>query len=621
MRDASCRLVTVLFDMLDELGIPPGRLVEGTGVSLEELRDEKNWLAWGDLSAIVERAAQLVGGEENLQEMACRYMFTTSGNWNFTIISRALSGPKPLYRALARWIAPQLFSMVEFRYEDLEGNRLRMHLSYDERYPVMPHLEQMISATLIGLPTQLGLPRSSVTCEVDGRSLVFTVLTPPSRSLVAYLLRVVRAVFAPGSLTRELESQAASLEARYAELLVVRKREEQASQAKSRFLALISHELRTPINGILGTAQLMEDTALTPDQEALVASNRASAAHLMELIEGILDFTRLHAGEVEPVVEDFDLTAVLAERIDRARPALEAAGDAGLLQSPPGPLWVRGDRGRLVKVLDSLLDNAARYTRCGMVRLSARPPERPGDHWLIEVADNGEGMTGEVLSHLFEPLRRGDESMTRPHGGLGLGLAVVRHSVEVMGGEVTCESAPGLGTRMRLSLPLQPAAAPPGVALRPAAAPAPVGAPAQAPAPPAARPGGAPLVLIVEDNPVNQMVISRMVSKLGYRVQLAEDGAKGLERYARSGAAVVLMDLQMPVMDGYEATRRIRTLEAERGWPRAPIFAVTAHAMDSDRRLALEAGVDRYLTKPVERELLEAVLQEVAPIEALRASA
>jgi len=598
MADASCRLLTVLFDVMDEVGTPHEALVEGTGLNLDYLRDEGNWITWDELVLIGQRSSSFAGGDDALRERATRMMMRTSGYRSLTAITQVLAGPKSLYKATARWVSSQLFSMVHWRYEDVDENRLRMHLSYDDRYEVMPQLAVLVGATMVALPTMLGMPRAMVTSEVRGRELTFHVHVPPSKSIWARILRLFRALFAPDSLTWELERQALTLEQRNLELEAARVREEQASTAKTRFLATISHELRTPMNGILGSAQLLEKMVLTAEQAELVSANRASAAHLMALIESILDFNRIYAGDVELTAEAFDLRELLEARLSTAGPWLRDGGNRARLLMPDGEWTVCADRAWLARALDALLDNAARFTQHGEVTLRAEAPEGFEDCWTISVEDTGQGMSAARFAQAFAPLSQGDDSLTRAHGGLGLGLALVRHAVESMGGHVGGDSEEGNGTRIWLSLPMPSAPTPATRAA--AAAPAPLAADAVR-----------PCILIVEDHPVNQLILRRLLDAMGYRSEVASDGAEGVERYREGSYAAVLMDCQMPVMDGHTATRHIRALESTDARGRVPIIAVTAHAMDTDRRSALDAGMDRYLTKPVLRETLQVTLDEL----------
>ncbi len=595
MSDASCRLIGVLFDMLDERGVPREAILRGTELELATLTDERGWIAWDDLCTVVQNTTEIVGGLDALEEEALRLLFGSASNRGFTRITRVLASPRALYRAFPRWIVPQLFSMLTVEREELGETHVRFVSRYDARYRELPEQARLIRATLTGLPTVLGLPRARVVMSCRGRECVYDVYHPASRTLLSRLVRVWQALFAPDSLTRELETQAANLMASNRELALAREREERASRAKSRFLSLISHELRTPLNGILGTVTIMLDTALSPRQRELVASNRASAAHLSELIDTILGFTELYEGEAELRRRSFSLGELMRARVARWEGVAAARGTRLSASWPPEVGLLLGDADRIGGALDHLLSNAVGFTRGGTITASVRLAE---GGVCFEVSDTGCGMSPELQRRAWEPLVRGDDSMTRDRDGLGLGLAMVRHAAELMGGAVHCRSAEGEGTTIGFTLPLE-------------------GVPADGELPEleldedwGARNQPA-RVLIVEDHPVNQMILRRMVCSMGFDVEVASDGREGVDRYTAGDYDAVLMDCQMPVMDGHTATRHIRRYEASEAQRRVPIIAVTAHALDSDRRQALAAGMDRYLTKPVDRTELQQTLSDL----------
>ena len=704
MSDASCRLVSVLFDMLDEVGVPHSALTDGSSMDPEMLRDERNWITWAQMCVLLRRTSVFVGGNDNLRSMCTRLLFQSSGNRSMTRLVQAFTGPKALYRAQARWISKQLFSMITWRYEDVGPGRLRMHLTYEAPYEVMPQLPFMVGATLVGLPTILGLPEAVVHAETEGRHVTFHVQVAASRSIFAKLKRTFRALFAPNSLVAELEEQARNLESRFVELREAQESAEQASRTKSQFLANISHELRTPLNGILGTAQLLSDQQLDPAQLGLIDTNRSSAEHLLSIIDRILEFTELGTEEITLEEAPFDPVEVVDEVVQALRPQLRAARNRLVVSAPDVSWTVQGDRARVSRVLEALIDNATRFTEDGEIQVRVLAPGAGGKTWVFEVRDDGVGMDDDTLATVFAALTQGDNSMTRRHGGIGLGLSLAYRLVQAMGGTITCESTLGHGTHVWFSAPLEvvgqhPApglARPPEVALactngavrdlmaelltrggvnhkvfmvddplgafaagdgarvvltdseavsrrldqdHPDLPHRPVGpvysaaalrdvlaSVASEPLPItrcANRPGhhadavaelpvreGVPIVLIVEDSLVNRIVIAQMVERLGYETRVAVDGREGFHAFCESGADVVLMDIQMPVMDGHECTRRIRAYERERGG-HVPIVAVTAHALQAERVRAQEAGMDRYLTKPVDLSTLRETLHSV----------
>ena len=367
------------------------------------------------------------------------------------------------------------------------------------------------------------------------------------------------------------------------------------SAVKSQFLATMSHEMRTPLHGILGTVRLMQDEGVPPLLRDRLDLVDRSGQHLLELINDILDFSKTEAGQLRLQPAPFDLHSLLEEVLELSASAARDKGLALQLESPfTDAVWQSGDAQRMRQVMINLVGNAIKFTDRGSVTLVA---VRDGDRIRLDVRDTGIGIEADAHSRVFEPFQQVDNSYSRRYGGTGLGLTISRELARAMGGDITCTSAPGQGSTFTLELPWRPCEAP---------------APVQAAGPVVE----APLqghVLLAEDNAVNVLVARSMLKGLGLDVAVAADGAEALERYLAMRPAVVLMDCHMPRMDGFEATRRIREEESNRGLPRVPVIAVTANALQDDRDRCLDAGMDDYLAKPFTAAELRALLVRHLP--------
>ncbi len=377
---------------------------------------------------------------------------------------------------------------------------------------------------------------------------------------------------------------------------------EAASQAKSVFLASMSHEIRTPMNGVLGMLQLLQTTPLTPEQQGLIRTAEQSATATLQIIGDILDLSKVEAGKVELESLPFDLPELVREVWGSLNMRASMKGLLlGLRVDGDVPQWVTGDAGRLRQILINLVGNAIKFTEAGSVTIQVirRPDPPDGDPANIEISirDTGIGIATDAQERLFAPFSQADTSTTRRFGGTGLGLAISRSFVELMRGRLWVSSEEGKGSDFRFTVALPEAS-------RSAGAEASRGAEG---ADPGRYEGRA---LVVEDNVVGQRVAQLMLERLGFTVDVARNGAEAVEKTAATHYMIVLMDCQMPVMDGFQATREIRRRESESGTRHLPIVALTANVQPSDVEDCLESGMDAYLSKPVRKEALYRALRE-----------
>ena len=378
------------------------------------------------------------------------------------------------------------------------------------------------------------------------------------------------------------------------QLIAARVQAEQANRAKSAFLANMSHEIRTPMNAILGLNHLMRRAGATPQQSERLAQIDTAGQHLMSIINDVLDLSKIEAGGVTLEIATFDVAAVLENVASLIAESARSKGLAVEVAGPSAPARVSGDPTRLRQALLNYAANAVKFTDRGKITLRA-DVQQDGADWLLlrfSVSDTGAGIAPENQSRIFDTFEQADASTSRKHGGTGLGLAITRRLAQLMGGDVGVDSSPGVGSRFWFTARVLRAQ----------------GAIAGAPALDAidaerqlrSRHRGT-RVLVVEDNEVNRVIVREMLVGLGISVDTAADGRDALALARTHRYSLVLMDLQMPEIDGLEATRRMRELP---GWASIPIVALTANVFDEDRRACEAAGMTDFLSKPIDARAL-----------------
>ena len=379
---------------------------------------------------------------------------------------------------------------------------------------------------------------------------------------------------------------------------------EAANRAKSEFLANMSHEIRTPMNGIIGMTALALDGPLTPPQAECLDTIRGQAESLLTIVNDILDFSKIESRRVELESVPFTLAHALDEVV---KPLAMRARQKGItLSSAIGagvPSRIVGDPVRLKQIVSNIVSNAVKFTEQGSVALEVSAGRDAEGRLMLHlvVTDTGIGIPAEKLAAIFEPFRQVDGSMTRRFGGTGLGLAIASTLVELMGGRIQVDSTPGRGTTFHVTMPA--AAAADNVQTESA-----VSAAVAASARRAAAPARPARILVAEDNIVNQRVAAALLTKRGHTVTVVNNGREAVDAMQRERFDLVLMDVQMPEMDGFEATAAIRRMEQDTG-RRVRIVAMTAHAMSGDRENCLAAGMDDYLSKPIDQRTLYAVVE------------
>jgi PAS domain S-box-containing protein len=480
------------------------------------------------------------------------------------------------------YASPSVHQILGYDAEDLIGRPLADYIADQDR----AHVQRALAVLLASAPETSHAfefrVRHGDGCPVHTECLAGNLLSNPAVGGIVVNLRD----------TTERNRVAA-------EVALARDQAVEASNMKSAFLANVSHEIRTPMNGVIGMNELLLGTNLDDEQRAYATQVARSSEHMLTIITDILDIAKIETGKIELHIAEFDLR----ETVEQAcMPAILEA-QAKRLQfdleiDPRLPPRVRGDAARVHQILLNLVYNAVKFAENGTINVRIAPPDS-GDADIIrfEVTDTGIGIEPAQLDRMFEPFVQADVSMTPQYGGSGLGLAIAKDLVERMHGTIDAHSTPGSGSTFAFEIALPHAGelpAPTSHTRDVHLAPWPAGS-------------TAPLILVAEDSPVNRLVAVSLLERCGFRAHAVNDGLEALVALATTRYDAVLMDCQMPVLDGYEATQELR--RREHGTDHTPVIAMTAHAMLGDRERCLDAGMDDYLTKPIRHTDLSATLR------------
>jgi PAS domain S-box-containing protein len=424
--------------------------------------------------------------------------------------------------------------------------------------------------------------------------VVISALHDPAGKLVGF-----------GKVTRDISQQVAAEES----LKQARDQAQEASRLKSQFLANMSHEIRTPMNGIMGITEILMRSELTDKQRQILKTLRDVGSSMLAVINDILDFSKVEAGKLSLQSEEFSLEEIVGGiREMFAAEADTSENEFVISVSPAIPAIVIGDAGRLRQVLINLIGNAIKFTNKGKVRLTVDVNTISENDLLADfrVIDDGIGISKEQIACLFEPFVQGDGETTRKYGGTGLGLSISKSLVELMQGQIGAESELGKGSTFWFRIPLK------RVSNETVRVPQPINTGCENDPVQSWQFRSDSSILVVEDNPVNKTVILMELSELGLKAQAVSNGKQAVEAFSAAHFDLILMDCQMPEMDGWQATSQIRKLEKD--GKRVPIIALTAQALEGDREKCLAGGMDDYLSKPIDFLRLEEVLKRWLPL-------
>ncbi len=625
MLEVSGKAMDMMFDTAAVVGIPRAEVCAGFGFgdTVPQRFD------WDVFARGCDWMLRRIGSPEAM-EVAARECFVRSKGTSAQVhLLRLFSSPRALYWSLHRFGGHSLFANTTTSIENLGLTRLRFRVSMDYG-AVSMGFWTMCAGIIAAAPCAIGYPASVVRLEAKDGHCDYFIEHTQSRSIVAKLRALFISVFSRRSVFDELEAQKAALNGQLRDLEEAHRHAERALELRTRFLTTVTHEMRTPLAGLIGLSNMLDERTPRAEVASLSAEIRGSSNRLLQIVNDVM---ALDGSGVTPAAVPTNLGPMIEQLLHNYAITTRTRGITLDVSSAPGtPPAVVVDEGLVLHALRCLMDNAVAFTERGGIVLTSRFAD---EHLEIEVSDTGCGIPEALHARIFEPFVQVDESLSRTHQGAGLGLAVARRLATMLGGDVSVRSVVGQGSAFTLRVPavaLDQPVAPPAPAKaksEPAVVVArglmavrgPVSSDGQdrfaaaqerrattsiAPRPRVTAPPTRAVALVVEDNQINQKILQRLLVGLGCQVDLAENGQIAVDACAAKPYDIIFMDLQMPVMDGFKATEEIRRASS------TPIFAVTANSEQQFRDRALQVGMDGFLSKPVDRASLAAVLEKAA---------
>ena len=574
-------------DALVERGVSLADIAAHTGIDEAALSSGRGRVSWDQYRAAMTLVASHCGGPEGMRRLG-HTVEEDAVSVRMAALFQTVTDGRVSYQICFRWAWPLFFSCLSFVW-GVEGPRtMWLEARLPSGYPPCRPWFHMAQGVLERLPRLIHLGDSAVEVVLaeDGCSARYRIHHVASRTLWFKLRRALKAIFSPNRISRELQAQVEDMDHQLRELIEARRAAEAALVVKDRFLTNISHELRTPLAGAMGLHEVLAETDLSPEQRAVLARINSSHRDLLRQVELLMDVSLLQPGrDISPSFEPLDASRVLSRACaGLAGVAAEKGLHLQLLDHLPASLRLVGDARLLGRVIHELARNAVVFTVSGTVTIDAAYTD--GGVLRVTVTDTGPGMSAEQREQALGVFEQLDGSLRRANGGLGVGLTLAQSLAAALGGALDIDSVVGEGTCCTLVLPMSVA-------------------------PSGRLPLRGDTVLVVDDNSINRLVLSHVVRSVGLRVVEAEDGQEAVAAVSSAQPSVILMDCQMPVMDGFEATRQIRQLPAGSS---PYIVAVTAHAQPGYASRCHAAGMDAYLPKPVDRAVLEALLRQVLPL-------